>query len=107
MSLSVTLRSFLCGGVSTAKTKSVPKAMSIVVVGWKTVEYMSSNHLSNNLIPYSKNSQGEAYGLAMSVTINPEMSGFMSSKSNFGWAGMASTYFRVDSEEKIIMISMA
>jgi len=58
--------------------------MSIAVVGWKTVEYMSSNYLPNNLIPFSKDSQDESYGLAMSVTVNPEMSGFMSSKSNFG-----------------------
>ena len=31
----------------------------------------------------------------------------MSSKGNFGWGGMASTYFRVDPQEKIILISMA
>jgi CubicO group peptidase (beta-lactamase class C family) len=77
------------------------------ILGRKTVEYMSSNHLPNNLVPYSNDSQGEGFGLAMSVTVDPEMSGFMSSKGNFGWGGMASTYFRVDPEEKIVLISMA
>ncbi|WP_293746683.1 serine hydrolase domain-containing protein [uncultured Paraglaciecola sp.] len=77
------------------------------ILGRKTVEYMSSNHLPNNLIPFNADSQGEGYGLAMSVTVDPGMSGFMSSKGNFGWGGAASTYFRVDPVEKIILISMA
>ena len=77
------------------------------ILGRKTVEYMSSNHLPKNLIPYSKTSQGEGYGLAMSVTVDPEMAGFMASKGDFGWGGAASTYFRVDPEEQIVMISMA
>ena len=77
------------------------------ILGRKTVEYMSSNHLPKNLVPYSPNSQGEGYGLAMSVTVDPEMVGFMSSKGNYGWGGAASTYFRVDPQENMIMISMA
>jgi CubicO group peptidase (beta-lactamase class C family) len=77
------------------------------ILGRKTVEYMSTNHLPKSLIPYSKTSQGEGYGLAMSVTVEPEMAGFMTSKGDFGWGGAASTYFRVDPEEQIVMISMA
>ena len=76
------------------------------ILGRKTVEYMSSNHLPEDLVPYGQTSPGEGYGLAMSVTIDPEMSGFMSSKGNFGWGGLASTYFRVDPLEKIVLISM-
>lgn len=61
-----------------------------------------------SLALFSKDSQGEGYGLAMSVTVDPGLSGFMSSKGNFGWGGAASTYFRVDPKEKIIiLISMA
>jgi CubicO group peptidase (beta-lactamase class C family) len=77
------------------------------ILSRKTIKYMSSNHLPDNLLPFADNAQGEGYGLAMSVTVNPEMSGFMSSKGNFGWGGAASTYFRVDPQEKMIMISMA
>ena len=79
----------------------------VSILGRKTVKYMSSNHLPDHLIPYNKTSDGEGYGLAMSVTVNPEMSGFMGSTGNYGWGGAASTYFRIDPQEKIIMISMA
>jgi CubicO group peptidase (beta-lactamase class C family) len=58
------------------------------ILGRKTVEYICSNHLPNNLIPFNADSQGEGYGLAMSVTVDPGMSGFMSSKGNFGWGAM-------------------
>jgi CubicO group peptidase (beta-lactamase class C family) len=77
------------------------------ILGRKTVEYMGTNHLPEHLVPFSEDSQGEGYGLAMSVTVDPGLSGFMSSKGNFGWGGAASTYFRVDPKEKIIIISMA
>jgi CubicO group peptidase (beta-lactamase class C family) len=77
------------------------------ILGRKTVEYMTSNHLPKHLVPFANDAQGEGYGLAMSVTVDPGMAGFMSSKGNFGWGGMASTYFRVDPVEKIILISMA
>ena len=77
------------------------------ILGRKTVEYLTSNHLPENLIPYSKNSSGEGYALAMSVTVDPGQSLFMSSLGNYGWGGLASTYFRIDPKEKIILIAMA
>lgn len=77
------------------------------ILSRKTVEYMTSNHLPKDLVPFTNDSQGEGFGLAMSVTVDPQMSGFMSSKGNYGWGGMASTYFRVDPVEKIVLISMA
>lgn len=76
------------------------------ILGRKTVEYLTSNHLPNNLVPYSKDAPGIGYGLAMSVTVDPGMSEFMSSKGSYGWGGMASTYFRVDPKENMVMISM-
>lgn len=77
------------------------------VLGRKTVEYMRSNHLPDNLIPFNAESTGEGYGLAMSVTVDPGQSRFMSSKGNYGWGGAASTYFRIDPKENLVMISMA
>jgi CubicO group peptidase (beta-lactamase class C family) len=76
------------------------------ILGRKTVEYMTTNHLPKHLMPFEQGAPGEGFGLAMSVTVDPDMSGFMSSKGNYGWGGMASTYFRVDPVEKIVMISM-
>ena len=76
------------------------------ILGRKTVEYMRSNHLPENLIPYGNDALGEGYGLAMSVTVDTGQLGYMGSKGNFGWGGAASTYFRVDPQEKIVLIAM-
>jgi CubicO group peptidase (beta-lactamase class C family) len=77
------------------------------ILGRKTVEYLTSNHLPENLIPFAPDASGEGYALAMSVTVDEELVKFMSSTGNYGWGGAASTYFRIDPSEKIIMISMA
>jgi CubicO group peptidase (beta-lactamase class C family) len=77
------------------------------ILGRKTVEYLTSNHLPANLIPYSADSQGEGHGLGMSVTVDQDQVLFMSSNGNYGWGGAASTYFRVDPKENMIMISFA
>jgi CubicO group peptidase (beta-lactamase class C family) len=77
------------------------------ILGRKTVDYMTSNHLPENLVPYAANALGEGYGLAVSVTVDEGQSRFLSSEGNFGWGGAASTYFRVDPKENLIIIGMA
>ena len=77
------------------------------ILGRKTVEYMRSNHLPSELLPYRTSAAGEGYGLAMSVTMNTDDVKFMSSEGNFGWSGAASTYFRIDPVENLIIIGMA
>jgi CubicO group peptidase (beta-lactamase class C family) len=77
------------------------------ILGRKTVEYMRSNHLPANLLPYSAWANGEGYGLAMSVTMDTGELKFMGSEGNYGWSGAASTYFRIDPVENIIIIGMA
>lgn len=79
----------------------------VQILGRKTVEYMRSNHLPENLIPFNAQSTGEGYGLAVSVMVDPGQSRFMSSTGNFGWSGAASTFMRIDPKENMIMISMA
>jgi CubicO group peptidase (beta-lactamase class C family) len=76
------------------------------VLGRKTVEYMRSNHLPASLIPFEANSPGEGYALAMAVTVDPGQSNFITSQGVYGWAGAASTYFRIDPKENMILISM-
>jgi CubicO group peptidase (beta-lactamase class C family) len=76
------------------------------ILSRKTVEYMRSNHLPASMIPFSPTSPGEGYALAMTVTVDPGQSNFMGSKGVYGWAGLASTYFRIDPKEKMILISM-
>jgi CubicO group peptidase (beta-lactamase class C family) len=57
-------------------------------------------------MPNNKTPKIQGYGLVVSVIFNPEVSGFMSSTRNYGWGGTPSTYFRIDPQEKIIMISI-
>lgn len=77
------------------------------ILGRKTVEYMRTNHLPTSLLPFNSESTGEGYGLAVSVMVDPGQSRFMSSKGNYGWGGMASTFLRIDPKENMVMISMA
>jgi CubicO group peptidase (beta-lactamase class C family) len=77
------------------------------ILGRKTVEYMGTNHLPDNLLPFSPDAAGEGYGLAVSVTVDEGASKFLSSEGNFGWGGAASTYFRIDPKENLVIIGMA
>lgn len=77
------------------------------ILGRKTVEYMTTNHLPDNLYPFEAHAPGEGYGLGMSVTVDPSKGGFMSSKGNYGWGGLASTYFRIDPKENMVFITMS
>lgn len=76
------------------------------ILGRKTVEYLSTNHMPDNLVPFSPDSPGEGYGLAMSVTVDESKVNFMGSTGDYGWGGAASTYFRIDPKENMILISM-
>lgn len=76
------------------------------ILSRKTVEYMSSDQLAPHQKPFDANVPGEGFGLAMSVTTDPALMDFLSSKGNYGWGGMASTYFRIDPQENLIMIAM-
>ncbi|MBN23870.1 MAG: serine hydrolase [Alteromonadaceae bacterium] len=76
------------------------------ILGRKTVEYMRTNHLPTSLIPFVPSSTGEGYGLAMSVTVDEQGANTMGSAGDYGWAGAASTYFRIDPKEQMIVISM-
>lgn len=77
------------------------------ILGRKTVEYMRSNHLPANLLPFTSRAVGEGFGLAMSVTTNTGDLKFLGSEGNYGWSGAASTYFRIDPVENLIIIGMA
>ncbi|WP_395342537.1 serine hydrolase domain-containing protein [Ningiella sp. W23] len=76
------------------------------VLGRKTVEYFRTNHMPDRLLPFADNSPGEGYGLAVSVTIDQNDLLFMGSTGDYGWGGAASTYFRIDPKENLILISM-
>ncbi|HUG72476.1 MAG TPA: serine hydrolase, partial [Steroidobacteraceae bacterium] len=80
------------------------------ILGRKTVELMSSNHLPPNI---SQGGQpgtmepGEGYGLGVSVTLDPAAAGNLGSVGAFGWSGAATTWFTIDPAEKLVAILMA
>jgi len=80
----------------------------VKILSRKSVEMMSSNHLPA-AVPSINNGRGEAatgYGLGMSVTLSPALSGNMDSVGSFGWGGAATTNFRVDPAEDMTYVIM-
>ncbi len=74
----------------------------------KTVSLMSSNQLPDGVKPASwggKN-DGNGYGFAVSVLTDIAKSTGYGSIGDFGWDGAASTFFRIDPEENLVILLM-
>jgi CubicO group peptidase (beta-lactamase class C family) len=80
------------------------------VLGTRTVEYMTKNHLPGNAdlasfgIPIFADAppeHGQGYGLGVGVTIDPVAHKRLDGAGSYGWAGAANTYFRVDPAEEL------
>lgn len=74
------------------------------ILGPRTVEMMSANHLPNNadLTAYGRplfsetTFDGVGFGLGMSVTLDPAAAKVPGSPGDYGWGGAASTNFTID-----------
>lgn len=80
------------------------------VLGRKTVELMTTNHLAPELLPYEIAgfySPGYGYGLGFSVVVDVGQSQIIGSEGDFAWGGAASTSFWIDPVEEFIGIQMA
>ncbi len=76
------------------------------ILGRKTVDMMSQNHLPET-IPSINNGTGPSatgYGLGVSVTLDAAKAGNMDSPGSFGWSGAATTTFRVDPLEDMTYV---
>ena len=90
------------------------KSGSAQVLGRKTVEYMTSNHLPGGVdlaamgqSVFSETSfEGIGFGLGFSVVIDPPTASVLDSKGEYAWGGAASTYFWVDPVEELIVVFM-
>ena len=79
------------------------------LLGPKTVELMTANHLPPALLPMAMGEEqmpGLGFGLGFSVMMDVAQSGWMGSVGLHGWGGWASTHFWVDPEEQLIGILM-
>jgi CubicO group peptidase (beta-lactamase class C family) len=84
------------------------------ILGRKTVELMTSNHLPDDgdltsmgqavfsETPYD----GIGFGLGFSVMLDPATAQILGSPGEFAWGGAASTYFFIDPEEDMLVIFM-
>jgi len=79
------------------------------ILGRKTVEYITRNHLSKELVPielapgYSINGYG--YGILFGVMVDAVQAGFLGSEGEYYWGGL-STIFGIDPKEQLIFLLM-
>ena len=76
----------------------------------KTVEMMTLNHLTPNLLPIAFEGSvpmlGMGFGLGFGVTLDTAQNGVMGSVGDHSWGGFAETYFWIDPKEEMIAILM-
>ena len=89
------------------------------IINKNTIDFMSTNLLSPNLIPieivsvglikdekYVNDLDPYGWGLGFRTLIDPTKNNNLGSKGEFGWAGAAATYFLVDSKKEISAVLM-
>lgn len=76
------------------------------ILGRKTVELMSANHLVT--LPNNQAaSRQKGFGFGVEVTTDPGQLSMPSSVGQFGWYGAATTYCQIDPKERLVAIAFA
>lgn len=76
------------------------------LLGRKTVELMTTNHLADGVYVDNDPATGLGFGLGVSVLLNLGKSQTLGSVGNYGWGGAANTNFWIDPQEELIGILM-
>ena len=79
------------------------------ILGTKTVDYMTSNHLGTNISragPLYLPGPGYGFGLGFAVREDNGISAWPGSVGEYFWGGYAGTYFWVDPKEDLVVVSM-
>jgi CubicO group peptidase (beta-lactamase class C family) len=76
------------------------------LLGPRTVELMSSNHVGDLFAKSSAARRGMGFGLTVEVVMDPIAAGQPRSTGSFGWDGAFGTHFWVDPKEQIAGILM-
>ncbi|GIV79735.1 MAG: serine hydrolase [Litorilinea sp.] len=79
------------------------------LLGRKTVELMTLNHLPPALIPIGTDvapQHGYGFGLGVSVLVDVAASAAPGSPGAYGWGGAAATRFWIDPQEDLIIVFM-
>jgi CubicO group peptidase (beta-lactamase class C family) len=80
------------------------------VLGRKTVEFMTRNHVPSALLPIKSGPdpiRGSGFGLGFRVVIDVAQTGLLGSDGMYAWGGAANTSFWIDPKEELIGILMA
>ena len=80
------------------------KLNGTTIIGRKTVQYMSQNHLTEE--QHQTFSPALGFGLGFATIEDPAGVSYVSSEGNFYWAGAAATNFWIDPSENIVVIAM-
>jgi CubicO group peptidase (beta-lactamase class C family) len=81
----------------------------IRIIGRKTLEYMTRNHIKPELLPLAIGPTpipGRGFGLGFDVVLDAAQTGVLNSDGNYGWSGAAATNFWVDPQEQLAGIIM-
>jgi CubicO group peptidase (beta-lactamase class C family) len=82
------------------------------LLGRKTVEYMTGNHLPGDLAAMGQPTfnettfEGIGFGLGFSVMLDPAKAQIIGSPGEYAWGGAASTAFWIDPLEDMTVIFM-
>jgi CubicO group peptidase (beta-lactamase class C family) len=76
----------------------------IRLLGRKTIDLMTVNHLPDGIDPFGDHSSG--FGLGVSVLMDLGKNSTLGSVGNYGWGGAANTNFWIDPQEELIGILM-
>ena len=80
------------------------------LLGSKTIDLMTCNHLPSALLPIAFEGTepmlGMGFGLGFGVMLDPAQTGVIGAVGDYGWGGYAETYFWNDPQEELIAILM-
>jgi len=77
------------------------------ILGRKTVELMEVNHLSGLSRETIDSNDYDGFGLGGSVRVDMARSARLGSVGSYGWSGAATTDFRIDAEEDLMLLVFA
>jgi CubicO group peptidase (beta-lactamase class C family) len=74
------------------------------LLGRKTVELMTRNHLRDGI--YRDGNPAWGFGLGFGVTLDAERTQTLDSVGAYGWGGAATTRFAIDPQEELVHVEM-
>jgi CubicO group peptidase (beta-lactamase class C family) len=77
---------------------------SVRILGRKTVELMTANHLKHLAFPHPSAERSHGFGLGVRVLTDPGESTVLGSPGAFGWDGAATTHVQIDPKERTVAL---